>query len=1162
MSPLALFHNILAEFSTASLGAQLLAKATLLLAVAWIVHFSLARANPRWRTLLWRGTAASLLLTAVWALGLPLAEIRVPPPEPVATVPAVSPQAARSAPELRDGPPFLHRAEVPDSTQRQSTPRQDPIATRPLETWWPWPWWPAALVSVWGLGAALLAVRLAAGYVRLARLLRTSRAVPTEIAAQVERIAAAVGCRRAVQVRSSGQFAVPFLVGLRRPLLLLPERMCQPAYRGQLPGILAHELAHATGWDCAWNAALQSASVLLWFHPLAWRIGSAHRAACDAVCDAVSASYLGDVEAYCRTLARVALECAAPVPAAGLAMARTCDVRRRIAALQRRVSAAALGRRAAALAMLAGALLSVLLAGIRLARAEPPRPGESPAVAASSLPTAKPSAGPPPILLSASGTVVDETGKPLAGAAVYLRESSLLSRNRDVYDERPQDVLASTQTDPQGVFRFESVPARPFFWEDWEKQNPWEVVAVAKGRAMGWQPFKARRRDKIVLTLGQEAKITGRAVDRAGRPVADVEVQVQEIASLSAPDFGDFFTSGLFLQWSRLAPTAKTDKDGRFAIGGLPADVLLGVALDHEQYRTADVCVATSDKPQADRDFGDKKPRKLYSRSCSVVLAPRGPNITGRVLFADTGKPYAGARVVAIWQLQAITAVADDAGRFVIRNTGRSELQKISFPPGDKPNLNCLGRFDFAAEPQFLVTDSPSPPACHVAVGPPEQGDYVGRCTFVKLPQDGKDVDIDLTLPRGAVLAGEVVDEDSGKGIPGVKLRDDREHWWEDVDFLFCDGAMTDRKGGFRMVVPAGQARIVLLGPVEGYYAPFDRLGGLITDVNEFGSRQTGDAPAERDPGPITDPRFLHTAEMPPKDPAARLRFTLGGGLIIGGRVVDPEGKPVAGADVNNEPGSSGSTHVRTDAEGRFVLAGFAPQGEQSLLVVEPGRKLIGCGIVPAKPQAGAKRSVAIEVALQPAITITGRALDGRQPIAGAGVMLMELHRGPADTTAIASESQAQTGADGRYEFALQRSDAEYAVMGYAEGFVWEPFDVRYRVPPGKPGQTVEAPPIELLRCAAPIAGIVVDPQGNPVAGVEVDATVRHPNWGDSHYEIRSQTDKDGCFRLDGFPDAPLEVEARLPGDGDRYLPARVDAKPGQTDLRIVLNRKPAVDKK
>ncbi len=278
MNPLALLRDILVQFSIAPTWAQLLTKATLLLVVAWVVHFSLARANPRWRTLLWRGVAVGLLLV----------------------------------------------------------------------------------------------VRLATGCAGLRRLLRTSQVVSDELVAEVGRIGAALGCRHAVQVRSSRQIAVPFMCGLQRPVLVLPERMCLPDYRRHLPGVIAHELAHVLSSDFAWNAAVQPAAILLWFHPLAWRIGSAHRAACDAVCDAVAASHLGDAAAYCRTLAQVAIQGAASFPALGLAMARTCDVRRRIAAIQRRVSAAALGRRAVFGVILAGSLASALLAGVRVAVAEPP----------------------------------------------------------------------------------------------------------------------------------------------------------------------------------------------------------------------------------------------------------------------------------------------------------------------------------------------------------------------------------------------------------------------------------------------------------------------------------------------------------------------------------------------------------------------------------------------------------------------------------------------------------------------------------------------------------------------------------------------------------------------------------------------------------------------
>jgi hypothetical protein len=94
MNPLALLRDILAQFSIAPTWAQLLTKATLLLVVAWVVHFSLARANPRWRTLLWRGVAVGLLLMVVWVPCLPGLAIRIPAPEPVATQPVATESAA------------------------------------------------------------------------------------------------------------------------------------------------------------------------------------------------------------------------------------------------------------------------------------------------------------------------------------------------------------------------------------------------------------------------------------------------------------------------------------------------------------------------------------------------------------------------------------------------------------------------------------------------------------------------------------------------------------------------------------------------------------------------------------------------------------------------------------------------------------------------------------------------------------------------------------------------------------------------------------------------------------------------------------------------------------------------------------------------------------
>ena len=157
--------QILAQFSTAPAWAQGLAKATLLLSAAWVVHFSLSSANPRWRSLLWRGAAAGLGLTAVWTLGLPGLEIHLRTPQSVVAAP--SPQAMAAVLERQAvGPSFAQRVDVPAAVAVSTGPQQAP-AESPLEAVPPiepsrWrPSWPAAILGIWALGVALLLVRLA-----------------------------------------------------------------------------------------------------------------------------------------------------------------------------------------------------------------------------------------------------------------------------------------------------------------------------------------------------------------------------------------------------------------------------------------------------------------------------------------------------------------------------------------------------------------------------------------------------------------------------------------------------------------------------------------------------------------------------------------------------------------------------------------------------------------------------------------------------------------------------------------------------------------------------------------------------------------------------------------------------------------------------------------
>ena len=111
-------------------------------------------------------------------------------------------------------------------------------------------------------------------------------------------------------------------------------------------------------------------------------------------------------------------------------------------------------------------------------------------------------------------------------------------------------------------------------------------------------------------------------------------------------------------------------------------------------------------------------------------------------------------------------------------------------------------------------------------------------------------------------------------------------------------------------------------------------------------------------------------------------------------------------------------------------------------------------------------------------------------------------------------------------------------------------------------GQELEIPPIELKSRSAFVAGIVVDPDGKPVAGATVSAMERS---GGSISFGRSgppkPTDTDGRFRINDLPSIPLQLLAYIQDPNNRkggriHFPARVNAEPGQTDVRIVLDPK------
>ncbi len=119
-------------------------------------------------------------------------------------------------------------------------------------------WVPIALVTIWLVGMAGVALIRIRGWLRIASAVRAS--TPMQIPAPVE-------------IRSSRGLLEPGVVGWFRPILLLPADILERLTPPQLDSVVAHELCHIRRRDNLTAAIHMLVEALFWFHPFVWWIG-------------------------------------------------------------------------------------------------------------------------------------------------------------------------------------------------------------------------------------------------------------------------------------------------------------------------------------------------------------------------------------------------------------------------------------------------------------------------------------------------------------------------------------------------------------------------------------------------------------------------------------------------------------------------------------------------------------------------------------------------------------------------------------------------------------------------------------------------------------------------------------------------------------------------
>jgi RNA polymerase sigma-70 factor (ECF subfamily) len=397
-------------------------------------------------------------------------------------------------------------------------------------------------------------------------------------------------------------------------------------------------------------------------------------------------------------------------------------------------------------------------------------------------------------------------------------------------------------------------------------------------------------------------------------------------------------------------------------------------------------------------------------------------------------------------------------------------------------------------------------PASNVRVS----ADRGGSSTVVVVA--GLTVETELMIPRGVNVQGRVVDEE-GAPVPLAQI------WLSIHARNFSDG------------------RYVTTADANGRFALRSVEPGRFVSAAARGRRAAVVEPVEGEPG--------STAEM---------ELVLHGrGTSLLGIVVDPAGRPVAGARVvvgvremhmEFSRGIHGESRpppeLETNERGEFRADGLEP-GSKTALWVRAPEYCTWFRRVDLAPDA----DTSIAVQLQRGTTVSGRATDDEgNPVEKAGI--------EARSTAWSSWSNDlnDLGApDWVFQGALTDADGYYEISTSTPGTLLMRATTRGRTVrgevPAADGERVTWNPV-LVECV--IFGRLIDARGMPLVGWEVMGSPPRGEGG----SVGDTTDEEGRFRWERCADVPYRLHAYADNDGVRARPfSMFGVLPGTTELLI-----------
>jgi hypothetical protein len=292
---------------------------------------------------------------------------------------------------------------------------------------------------------------------------------------------------------------------------------------------------------------------------------------------------------------------------------------------------------------------------------------------------------PAPGRMFVTGRVLDSKGQPVPGAMVAAF-ARVLTLGGGPYDTAMTPIpIGNSRADESGRFRVDAPRTSS------SRHEFFGAVAVAPGHGAGWVMLEPDDDEPTAdITLRQERVVHGRLFDLQGRPVPGVTLSVASIrrASPQAPTRTGSRFEGVAISFTRIndhpgwPKPMTTDAEGRYTLRGLGHEQSAVLIVHHPLFALQRVHVEANAASE--------------SKPLTAALAP-AQILTGRVTYADTGKgiPRAELEVLAGQGRIAIPAEfeTDGDGRFRLNPPpANNSFSVTAFSPEGQPYLSAAKR--------------------------------------------------------------------------------------------------------------------------------------------------------------------------------------------------------------------------------------------------------------------------------------------------------------------------------------------------------------------------------------------------------------------------------------------------------------------------------------